>query len=197
MANKVGRHRNTDIDERVLDAADRQLSAAGYVALSLAAVADEAGTTRQALYRRWPGKADLAAAVITRIPDGDAATASPDPLADLTAELRDFERGVSRPGRLSLVGTMLQNTTAPAVLARYRAHVVSPRRARLRAILERAVQAGQLDADADLEIALTMCTGCWYGRALADPMVPDDWATRTATMIWRALGGQVTRQRDP
>jgi len=32
--------------------------------MSLAAVAQEAGTTRQALYRRWPTKASLAAAAV-------------------------------------------------------------------------------------------------------------------------------------
>lgn len=40
------------------------LDADGYESMSLAAVAHEARTTRQALYRRWPTKADLAAAAV-------------------------------------------------------------------------------------------------------------------------------------
>ena len=189
MAGKVGRTRDVGIDERVLNAAGRQLSASGYQALSLTAVADEAGTTRQALYRRWPAKADLVTAVITRLSDTTPGTATDSAFTDLVAELADFQRGVSRPGRLSLVGTMLQDATAPDVLASYRARVVAPRRARLLTVLQRGVNAGQLDPDADLEIALTMCTGSWYGRALAGAAAPDDWPHRTATLIWRALGG--------
>jgi hypothetical protein len=106
------------------------------------------------------------------------------------AELADFQRGVSRRGRLSLVGTMLQDTTDPAVKEAYLARVVAPRRRRIRAILETAVQLGLADADADLEIAVTMCTGCWYGRALAGAPVPANWPQRTATLVWRAIGGR-------
>jgi AcrR family transcriptional regulator len=46
---RAGRSRDASIDDRVLAAAARQLAASGYEALSVAAVADEAGTTRQAL----------------------------------------------------------------------------------------------------------------------------------------------------
>src|SRR5262249_56124024 len=49
-----GRARDPGIDTRVLAVAHRHLSALGYEAMSVAAVAQEAGTTRQALYRRWP-----------------------------------------------------------------------------------------------------------------------------------------------
>src|SRR5690348_244768 len=59
-----GRARDGAIDARILAAAKRQLAVLGYEGMSIAAVAQEAGTTRQALYRRWPSKADLAAAVV-------------------------------------------------------------------------------------------------------------------------------------
>ena len=191
MTKGVGRERDPDIDKRILAAARRQLSAHGYEAMSVAAVADEAGTTRQALYRRWPRKADLAAAVVTEMTDRAAGAQSASPFDDLVAELTNFQRGVSRTGRLSLVGTMLQDTTDPTVRSRYRADVVAPRRARLRAILERGVLDGQLDPDADLEVALTMCTGSWYGRALAGSPPPKDWPLRCAGLVWRSLGGAV------
>ena len=184
-----GRARDPDIDARVLAVANRHLAIHGYEAMSLTAVAREAQTTRQAVYRRWPTKASLAAATMHIAVDAGPAGPSEDPLADLVAELANFQRGVSRPGRLSLVGTMLQDNTAPEVLARYRAQVVAPRRGRIRAILERAQRLGLIDADADLEVALTLCTGSWYGRALAEPLPPPSWPTRTAALVWRAVGG--------
>lgn len=189
-----GRARDSGIDARVLTAAGRQLSTLGYEAMSLAAVAHEAGTTRQALYRRWPDKASLAADALLAAADTAPAADSPDPLADLTTELADFQRGVSIPGRLSLAGTMLQDSTAPELRARYRAHVVAPRRGRIKAILERARELGLIDADADLEVAVTLCTGSWYARALAGQSPPGNWPARTAALVWRSVGGRPPEQ---
>jgi AcrR family transcriptional regulator len=186
---RSGRTRDATIDERVLAVAGRHLSTLGYEALSLAAVASEAGTTRQALYRRWPNKASLAADALLSAAAAGPTTESTDPLSDLTAELNDFRRGVSLPGRLSLVGTMLQEATAPEARERYQSRVIAPRRARIRAILERAQKLGQVDSDADLDIAVTLCTGSWYATALAGHQPPSDWPERTALLVWRAVGG--------
>ncbi|KAA0020114.1 TetR/AcrR family transcriptional regulator [Antrihabitans cavernicola] len=191
MVNRSGRARDTAIDDRVLHAAGRHLAQGGYDAMSVASIAAEAGTTRQALYRRWPTKADLAAAVVEQLADDRVGAGSADPLGDLIRELTDFQRGVSRRGRLSLVGTMLQDTTDADVRARYRESVVAPRRRRIRAILERARALGMIDDDADFDVAVTMATGCWYGRELAGEQVPPDWPRRSATLVWRAVGGVI------
>jgi AcrR family transcriptional regulator len=191
-----GRSRDPGIDARVLAVAYRHLSAHGFGALSLTAVAQEAATTRQALYRRWPDKASLAAAALDAAADLGPPPASQDPLADLAAELADFQRGVSRPGRMSLVGTMLQDSTAPAPRGRYQAEVIAPRRRRIRAILHRAQQLDLIDPQADLEVAVTMCTGSWYARALAGDSPPPNWPARTAALVWRAVGGSPTTGRS-
>jgi AcrR family transcriptional regulator len=184
-----GRVRDPDIDARVLAAASRHLSTRGYEAMSLTAVAHEAHTTRQALYRRWPTKASLAAAAVHAAVDAGPDGPAQDPLVDLAAELANFQKGVSGAGRLSLVGTMLQDSTAPELLARYRAQVVAPRRGRIGAILQRARQQGLIDPDADIEVAVTLCTGSWYARALAGEPPPPHWPARTAALVWRAVGG--------
>lgn len=184
-----GRVRDPSIDTRVLRTAGRHLAVYGYEAMSVAAVAEEAATTRQAVYRRWSGKAELAAAAMAAVTDDLPGAKSADPFADLVAELADFQRGVSRPGRLSLVGTMLQESVDAGARTRYRTHVVAPRRRRLRGILERAQLGGLIDADADLDIAVTMGTGSWYARALAGSPPPPRWPLRTATLLWRAVGG--------
>ena len=189
-ASTRGRPRSAAIDEAVLAAARRRLAEHGYAGLSFAAVAAEAGTTRPAIYRRWATRAALAESAMASYPaDEGRAGAEGDPFADLVAELADFRRGVSRPGRISLAGTMLQATTAPDAAERYRARVVAPRRARLRAILERAAAAGSIDEDADLDVAVTMLTGSWYARCLAGDPEPRDWPRRVAALAWRALGG--------
>jgi hypothetical protein len=84
---------------------------------------------------------------------------------------------------------MLQDSTAPELRADYQAQVIAPRRGRILAILQRAQRLGLIDQDADLEIAITLCTGSWYARALAGLPPPADWPSRTAALIWRAVGG--------
>jgi AcrR family transcriptional regulator len=195
-AQRRGRARDPDIDDRLLAVASQHLATVGYEAMSLAAVAAEAGTTRQALYRRFPTKTSLAAASLQQAVDTREVARSEDPLADLVAELTNFQRGVSRSGRLSLVGTMLQDGTDPAIRARYRAKVVAPRRTRIRAILVRAQELGLVDRNADLDIAITLCTGSWYARALAESRPPANWPTRTATLVWRAVGGTVPTHQN-
>jgi AcrR family transcriptional regulator len=193
---RPGRTRDETIDQRVLEVAGRHLADHGFEGMSVAAVALEAGTTRQAVYRRWSTKAALAGAIVGGL-SGDRVSrlASEDdwpfvdPYGDLVRELADFAAGVSGPGRLFLVGTMLQDTTEASVRERYRAEVVRPRRRRIRAILEQAALLDLVDRDADLEVAVTLGTGAWYARALAGEPVPDDWPVRTAALVWRAVGG--------
>lgn len=191
----AGRPRDPDIDGRILDVTRHHLARDGYRALSVAAVAADAGTTRQALYRRWPSKADLATAAIAAIARSHEQDPTDDPYADLVAELTAFRRGVSRPDGLSMVGTMLMDATDPELVAHYRDRVVAPRRARLRSILQRGVDLGQLDADADLEVAVTMLTGSWYAGALAGRTPPPRWPERVARLAWRSLGGDPPASR--
>ena len=184
-----GRPRDAEIGRRVLEVARHHLAQHGYEAMSLAAIAEEAGTTRQAVYRRWPTKADLATAAIAALSRAEERPATDDPYADLVAELEAFRTGISRPDGLSMVGTMLIGSTDAELIALFRERVVHPRRRRLRAILERALATGLLRPDADLDVAVTVFTGSWYALALAGDPVPDDWAQRIARLAWGALGG--------
>ncbi len=61
----MARPRDPDIDQRVLDAARQLLADAGEHAVTMAAVAERAGVSRPALYRRWPSRAVLLFALHT------------------------------------------------------------------------------------------------------------------------------------
>lgn len=186
-----GRPRDPGIDAAVLAAARRHLAAQGYEAMSVAAVADEAGTTRQALYRRWATKADLATAAIAGLAEAEPRPDTGDPYADLVAELTAFHLGVTRPNGVSMVGSMLQDATDPELKALYRERIVTPRRTRLRRILRRGVEAGLLAPDADLDAAVAACTGSFYALHLTGRAVPRTWPARTAAFVWRGAGGTV------
>lgn len=165
----------------------------GLTALSIAAVADEAGTTRPSVYRRWPTKLDLALAAVADLADVDPPEAGDDPFVDLVAELDHFRHCITDAAALALAGVMLQDDVDQAFRDAYRELLVVPRRARLRACLTRGVESGALDPDADIAVAGSMMTGSWYAFAIAGAPPPKDWARRVATLVWQACGGSVVR----
>jgi AcrR family transcriptional regulator len=186
-----GRPRDPSIDDRVLEVARRHLAREGYDAMALSAVAEEAGTTRQAVYRRWPSKADLATAAIASLAERTHPEPTGDHFADLVAELESFRRGIQRPDGISMVGTMLADATDPELVRLFRRRLVVPRRRRIADILERARLDRLLDDDADIELAVTTFTGSWYARALASDRPLAGWSSRLAALVWRGLGGTV------
>ncbi|GIU90357.1 MAG: TetR family transcriptional regulator [Acidimicrobiia bacterium] len=189
----AGRPRDTTIDEAVLDATLRRLARDGFAGLSLAAVAAEAGTSRPAIYRRWPDKVSLVVDAIARLAQVAPPDAGGNPFEDLVAELEHFRHCITEAAALPLAGLMLGDEVDDTLRAKYRDLVVAPRRARIRACLQRAIDQGAIDADADLTIAASFLTGSWYALALAGNDPPDDWARRTAALVWRACGGRPDR----
>lgn len=184
----AGRPRDPDIDGAILDATRRHLATHGYDAMSLVAVADDAGTTRQALYRRWPTKADLATAAIASMSRAAERPDTHDPFNDLVAELTAFRDGVTRPNGIGMVGTMLQDAVDPELRNLYRQRIVTPRRQRIHHILQRAVDLELLRSEADLDYATAACTGTLYALHLAGIRLPKNWPERTARLIWQAAG---------
>ena len=77
-----GRPRNPLIDEAVLQAAAELVVEVGYADLTIAAIAERAGTSKPAIYRRWPSKAHLVHEAAFR--DDDEQLSLPD-----TGVLRD------------------------------------------------------------------------------------------------------------
>jgi AcrR family transcriptional regulator len=186
----AGRPRDASIDDAVLDATLHRLARDGFGALSIASVASDAGTSRPAIYRRWPDKESLVVDAIARLAEPEPPETGGGPFEDLVAELEHFRHCITEAAALPLAGLMLGDDVSQALRAKYHDLVVAPRRSRIQACLQRAIDDGSLDADADIAIAGTFLTGSWYALALAGITPPDDWARRTATLVWRACGGR-------
>jgi AcrR family transcriptional regulator len=192
-----GRPRDAAIDGAVLDATLHQLARDGFSALSLASVAAAAGTSRPAIYRRWPDKESLVVDAIARLAQVAPPELEGDPFDDLVSELEHFRHCITEAAALPLAGLMLGDGVNETLRDRYHDLVVVPRRTRIRSCLQRAIDDGTLNRDADLAIAGTFLTGSWYALALARVPPPDDWALRTATLVWRACGGEPERRMPP
>ncbi len=159
----------------------------------MSAVAADSGTTRPALYRRWKDKTALAVDAVAHLAQVSPPVPTGVPFADLVAELEHFRHCISEAGALPLVGLMLGDGIAPEVRQQYTDEIVAPRRARIRACLTTALNRRDLPQDADLLLAASFLTGSWYSLALVGAEVPDGWALRTASLVWRACGGDPPR----
>jgi AcrR family transcriptional regulator len=158
-----GRPRDEDLSESILDAALRVLGREGYGGFSIAAVAQEAGVHRPAIYRRWPNKADLAVAAIERLKPAPADRESGDVRSDVVAYLVDAGCGHDEVYDLAL---RLHNDLAahPELSDAVQQQISLPRRQRLAGILRRGMDAGQLRGDLDTEMAIDMLFGLLYAR---------------------------------
>jgi AcrR family transcriptional regulator len=187
-----GRPRDPSIDGCVVDAALAELATTGYAAFSLSAVAEAAGTTRPALYRRWKDKAALVVDAVAQLAETDPPRVTGEPFTDLVAELENFAHCIAAAGAGPLAGLMLAGTVDEAVRTAYLERLVAPRRARLHTILTSAIERGDLDAGADLEVAGSFLTGSWYAYRIAGREIPDNWAQRVAALVWAACAREAT-----
>lgn len=183
-----GRRRDDTIDARVLGITNRHLAERGFAALSISAIADEACTTRQALYRRWPTKERLVADAIRVAGNRDAVCLSEDPRVDLEHELAAWVHD-DAPAGLAMAGAMLARETPQDARDCYREHVLGPRQQRMTDILAHAQALNKIDAGADVAGAVGVAIGAGYVAHLSGS-IPEDWPQRTAALVWRAVGGK-------
>jgi len=104
-----GRPRDQRIDEAVLHATRELLLEIGWAGLSLTAIAERAGTTRPALYRRWPTLAHLVheAAFPADLTSAQPRTGSkPDVRSLVAGSLAAFAHPVARAAAPGLVAAI-------------------------------------------------------------------------------------------
>ena len=104
---KPGRPREHRLDDAIVAATVDLLGERGYNGLSLAGVAERAGTTTPAIYRRWSSKADLVLSTVFRTQGDDVVADTGDLDADIRSMVRwSLEKFGSPAGRAALVGLL-------------------------------------------------------------------------------------------
>ena len=122
--------------------------------------------------------------------DTPVAPASTDPRRDLIAYLTEFDERFAE-SCLEVVGTLIGSRENPSALAMHRQRVVEPRMGYLRSLLVTAVELGQLDPEADLDLALQMLAGSVFARRVAGEPSAPGWAERAVDIpVWVGMGGQ-------
>lgn len=163
----VGRPRDPAVDAATLEAAFELLARDGYAGLTIDAVAARAGVSKNAIYRRWKDKVALVLDSIVH----HARPAPPTPdtgdfRADFTAVLDEMVSALAGfDGQLvrSVISDIARH---PELADAFRTTIIVPRRAALRARVERAVERGELPAGTDAELLTELGPALLYHRLL-------------------------------
>ena len=165
-AERVGRPRNPEIDAAVLSATLAGLDEYGYGRLTIEDIARRAGTTKPAIYRRWPSRQRL---VLAALDQRLGAARAPDTgctLCDLDECLKVFV-GVFRRMPPDVLGPLFADCAGDRELrAAFMTTLFDPPRTAVRETLERAHERGDLREDVDLDLVLDLIGSFVHYRAL-------------------------------
>jgi AcrR family transcriptional regulator len=184
----TGRRRNDAAQEAILDAAFRLISDPAVESLTIDAIAAEAGVGRQTIYRWWPSKGAVLADALARyaqvaVPERGTGSFA----GDLAAFLADSFAGLESGGYAGRLRQIVAEAQRDENVARMFADFTAVRRAALRALLERGRTAGELAADADVDMLVDMAYGVLYYRLLVGHAPLDEQAARSlATELARS-----------
>jgi AcrR family transcriptional regulator len=181
----AGRPRDPRIDAAILRATADLLVQIGYSNLTMAAVAERAGTTKTALYRRWSSKAELvheaafpAAPTAIATPPGDIGA----DIRAMVAAARDvFTSPVVRAALPGLIADMAADVDLNTrVMERFTGLFDA-----VRTRLGDAVKRGEVHADVDPDRLIEVIGGAtmlrlmlWPGRDL-----DDEWVDQTTAIV--------------
>ncbi len=187
-----GRPRDEEATRAIHEAALRLLADHGYAGITMERVAAEAGVSRATVYRRYRDKADVVTAAVAADLGELPAQPSHDPRRALVRFLEAFDARFASPC-LAIIGTMLGGDEDPRGIDLHRERVIGPRAAYARSLLSRAQELGQLDAAADLDLALHMLVGAVFARRVHGQASDRAWARRAVDTVWRGMAPSAAR----
>jgi AcrR family transcriptional regulator len=139
------------------------LAEVGYEGITIEAVAQRAGVSKNAIYRRWPDKLAMV-------------------LDTLEGLAPAKDHGVD--GRLA-VALASDMTRHPELAEAFNSRLVTPRRRELEDRVRRAVEAGQLPAGSDVELLTAIGPALMQNRIIFDGTPPDhDYVDRIIRQFW-------------
>ena len=159
VASRPGRRRDPSLEPRVVAAALAVYAEAGWSGFSFDAVARRAGVGKAPLYLRWASKEDLLLAAFgahtTAITITDSGNLRDD-LTEYTCRLIDSKSG---PDGWAFLRLHLEATLIPALHASFSSQIANPHVEGARALLDRALERGELRPGSPTDLMLDSLYG--------------------------------------
>jgi AcrR family transcriptional regulator len=181
---RIGRPRSETARRAILAAAFELAAEHRAAGLTMEAIAQRAGVSKETLYRWWRSKAEVLLEALAE--RGEREIQVPDS-GELARDLHAFMSATARaldPQMRRVLRTLAAQAAAdPPFAEQVRDRFLSRRRASLATILERAVERGELGAG-QAAIALDLVFGSlWYRLVFAIAGLDQKWAAQVADAI--------------
>ncbi|MGP4099641.1 TetR/AcrR family transcriptional regulator [Nonomuraea sp. KM90] len=178
--------------QAILAAARELVSEVGYAKLSIEAIAARAGVGKQTIYRWWRSKGAVvfdAFLALSEAEDGVALPDTGDIEADLKAVMRATVAEFADPAFEAPIRALnMEIIDDPDLAAQYREKLAAPVDEAKKARLRSAQRAGQIAADADLDLALELLYAplCQRWLLRSGPLTPE-YADALVELTLKAL----------
>jgi AcrR family transcriptional regulator len=189
MMVEIGRPRDPRIDSAVLAATAELLGETDYAALSVDAIARRAGTSKPAIYRRWPSKAHLVHEAVFPVTDYTELPATGSLLGDVREMMRRSVGVLTTPAALAalpgLVGELAADPTLHTALLERFVHILSDG---LDDWLESARKRGEVRPEVRSADIVDALAGITFLALITHAETLDGaWMDRTAEFITRGI----------
>ena len=182
-----GRPRNPAVDALILRAAFRMLIDLGYSAMSIEAVAAEAGVGKTTVYRRYPTKRDLVLAVLNALTTTGPITASDTRTAVGLFVQQSLGAPVAASGVRVMSALLLEEAREPELIETFRRRVLAPRRAVLAEVLRAGVERGEIRPDVDVDVTIEFVAGALIAHHVLALPVDGPWIAAVTDALWRSI----------
>lgn len=193
-AGATGRPRDPRIDDAVLLATRELLVEVGYLSLSMAAIAEWAGTNKPAIYRRWPTKAHLVhEAVFPPQPPGGTLggdRTTPDLRADIHALVTVGVELLGSPAaRAALPGLLAEASGSSSLRADVLGRFADGAWGWLHQRLEAGIEAGEVRADVEPSTVLEVIAGSALLATVLRPLddIGPDWVDHVVELVMQGI----------
>jgi AcrR family transcriptional regulator len=155
-----GRPRSEASHQAIIRATLELLLETGYRALTMEGVRARAGVGKATIYRRWSSKEELVRDAIVFLHDDLEAPDTGSLRGDYEGMAARVRSAAQRAGAATLMPRLLGETALdPDLHAIFYENLVAPRRAQMRAILQRAVARGEIRDDVDVDLIIDLFAG--------------------------------------
>ena len=190
-----GRPRDPEADRAILQATIELLGEIGFSAMSIEGVAARSGVAKTTIYRRFDSKLELVLNAMNRSLAIDEIPDTGSLRGDIRAMM--LERGgmLILGGRgAAIIGTLLvERERNPKLLEPFRRLILEPRLRQLRHITERAIQRGEIRAEADYKFVGASLFGSIVVSTLTGEEIDEEAVERLIDNVCRVIGaGQQT-----
>jgi AcrR family transcriptional regulator len=184
-ARAPGRPRSAEADLAIVRATLQVLNEDGYSGLSVERVRAVAGVGKATIYRRYPSRQALVKAAISHL---QGTLELPNDHGSLRADFGALAYIIAGTARQTdatrfLARMLAEAARDPEVHAIFMATLVEPRRAAVRALVERGIDRGEVRADVDPDLAVDVIAGPMIYRVLLGGVEPDEMEPRALAVF--------------